>query len=250
MGFWGPAPVPFSHIGTYGHAFDYLHPRWVLRDCPGPLRSYWDIWTCIRVPSPRMGFEGLARPPSVIMGHMDMHLSTFTQDGFWGPAPVPFSHIGTYGHALEYLHPGWVLRDSPGPLPSYLDIWTCTWVHSPRMGFWGPAPAPFGHIGTYGPALEYLQPGWVLRDCPGFLPSYWDIWTCTRVPSPRMGFEGLPRPSSVILGHMDMHSSAFTQDGFWGTAPLPFGNNRTYGPALEYLHPGWVLRDCLGPLRS
>ena len=194
-GFWGTAPVPFRHIGTYGHALEYLHPRWVLRDCPGPLVSYWDIWTCIRIPSPRMGFEGLPRSPSVILGHMDMYSSTFTQDGFWGTALVPF-----------------------------------------------------GHIGTYGPALEYLHPWWVLRDCPGPLRSYWDIWTFTRVPSPRMGFEGLPRSPSVILGHMDMYSSTLTQDGFWGIAPVPFGHNGTYGHALEYLHPGWVLRASTGPL--
>ena len=115
-GFWGSAPVPFGHTGTYGPALECLHPRWVLRTCPGPLQSYWDIWTCTRVPSPRMGFQGLPRSPSVIMGHMDLYSSTFTQDGFWGPALVPFGHIGTYGPALEYLHPGWVLRDCPGPL--------------------------------------------------------------------------------------------------------------------------------------
>ena len=102
--------VPYGHNGTYGPA--------------------------VEVPSPKMGFEGLPRSPSVIIGHMD--------------------------HALEYLHPGWVLR-------------TCPMV-------------PFGHNGTYGPS--------------------------SRVPSPKMGFEGLPRSLSVIIGHMDMHSSTFTQDGF------------------------------------
>ena len=201
-----------------------------------------------------MGFEDLPRSPSVILGHMDMHSSTFTQDGFSGTAPVSFGHNGTYGPVLEYLHPGWVLRACPGPLWSYWDIWTCTRVPSrmgfeglPRSplvimghmdlysstftqdGFWGTAPVPFSHYGTYGPALEYLHPGWVLRVCPGLLPSYWDIWTCTRVPSPKMGFEGLPRSPSVIMGHMDLHLSTFTQDGFWGTPPVPFGHNGTYG---------------------
>ena len=138
-----------------------------------------------------MGLEGLPRSPLVIMGHMDLHLSTFTQDGFWGTALVSF-----------------------------------------------------GHIGTYGPALEYLHPGWVLRDCPGPLQSYWDIWTCIRVPSPRMGFEGLPRSPSVIMGHMDMNSSTFSQDGFWGPDLVRFGYIGTYGPALEYLHPKWVFSLC------
>ena len=144
-----------------------------------------------------MGFEGLPRFPLVIFGYMDMHSSTFTQDGFWRPAPVPFGHIGTYG--------------------------SCTRVPSPRMGFEGP-PGPF----------------W----------TYWDIWICTWVPSPRMGFEDLPWSPLVIMGHMDLQSSTFTQDGFWGTAPVPFSHNRTYWPALEYLHPGWVLRTCHGPLWS
>ena len=143
-----------------------------------------------------MGFEGLPRSPLVILGHMDMHSSTFTQDGFWGTAPVPF-----------------------------------------------------GHNRTYEPAFQYVHPGWVLRACPVPLPSYWDIWTCTWVPSPRMGFEGVPRSSSVIMEHMDMHSSTFTQDGFWGTTPVPFSHIGTYGHALEYLHPGWVLRAYPGPLR-
>ena len=221
---------------------EYLHPGWVLRALePGPLPSYWDIWTCIRHTFTQDGFWG-----------------TFTQDGFWGTAPVPFSHIGSYGHIGQDVlirvpspspRMGFEgLPRSPSVILGHMDMHSSTFTQD---GFWGTASVPFGHIGTFaGPKMSFEG---LPRSSSVII--IMDLHSSTFTQD---GFEGLPWSPSVIF--MDMYSSTFTQDGFWGTAPVPFGHNGTYGAlvplmgfggwhAFEYLHPGWVLRDCPGPLR-